>query len=113
MLGLLLLFFIGKYYYELAQDYYKHRWLYGVLGIVIYYMGTFAGGFIIGFLAVLFDWSLNWGNTTALGLLVLPFGIILAYVVYVLLKKKWKKETIKVKDEIQDIGRPVDETESN
>lgn len=105
MLGILLLFFIGKYYYELAQDYYKNRWLYGILGIATYYLGTVVGGFIVGIANELFDFGINWDSTLNLSLVALPFGILFAFIVYVLLKRHWKKQVVSVKDEISDIGK--------
>lgn len=109
MLGLLLLFFIGKYYYELAQDYYKHRWLYGALGIATYYVGTAIGGFVIGAADELFDLGVNWDSIFSLGLIVLPFGVLLTTIVYFLLKRNWKKTVVFDKDHIQDIGKKIEE----
>lgn len=113
MLGILLIFFIGKYYYELAQDYYKHRWVYGIFGIIIYYVGTAIGGVILGLLDLIFAWNFDWDNSLFLGLLALPFGISAAYVIYILLKKKWKKEITVVKDEIQNIGKSIEDVDKN
>lgn len=113
MLGLLLIFFIGKYYYELAQDYYKHRWLYAIFGIIIYYVGTAVGGIILGFLDVLFALNFDWDSSLFLGLIALPFGIVAAYFIYIVLKRKWKKETGVAKDEIQDIGKNIEDTNAD
>jgi MFS family permease len=109
MLGILLLFFIGKYYYELAQDYYKHRWLYGALGIATYYAGTAIGGFVLGVANELFDLGVNWDNMFGLSLIALPFGVLLATIVYFLLKRNWKKTVVCDKDDIQDIGKKIEE----
>ncbi len=113
MLGLFLIFFIGKYYYELAQDYYKHRWLYGIFGIIVYYIGTAIGGVILGFLDLIFAWNFDWENSLFLGFLALPFGIAATYAIYSLLKKKWKNEVVVVKDEIQDIGKNTENADKN
>ncbi|TDN87659.1 hypothetical protein DET49_111107 [Salegentibacter sp. 24] len=37
MLGLLLLYWIGKYHYRLAGEYDKSQWGFTILGIVAYY----------------------------------------------------------------------------
>ena len=109
MLGLLLIFFIGKYFYELAQDYYKHRWLYAILGIIVYYA---AGAFfvvVVGLADLLFGLNVNWENTMGWNLLGIPIGIAADYGFYILLKRKWEKETNIPKDEIMDIGKlPTD-----
>lgn len=114
MLGILLIFFIGKYFYELAQDYYKHRWLYGVLGIAVYYFGTMIGGFIVAILSELFDWNINFESSLTLTVIAIPSGLIFAVVFYFLLQRNWKNSVIEVKDEIQDIGKQSnDELEEN
>ncbi|GAA4961179.1 hypothetical protein [Algibacter aquimarinus] len=104
MLGIILILFIGKYYYELAQDYYKHRWLYGILGIAVYYVGTAVGGFILGVASELFELNLDWENTFTLSLMVLPFGILFSVIIYLLIKRQWQKTIPIAKDEIKDIG---------
>lgn len=104
MISILAIFFIGKYFYELAQDYYKHRWLYAILGIVSYYLGTLMGGIIIGVLSELFVWNIDFENNLMLLLIAIPFGLLFTIILYFLLKRKWKNSIIEVKDEIQDIG---------
>jgi len=110
MLGLLLIFFIGKYYYELAQDYYKHRWLYGIFGIAIYYVGTAIGGVVLGIAIELFDLNFNLDNTFGISIIALVFGVATAFIIYFLIKRQWNKPAIKIdKDEIQNIGSNIDE----
>lgn len=104
MLGIILILFIGKYYYELAQDHYKHRWLYGALGIAVYYVGTAVGGFILGIASELFELNLDWENTFTLSLMILPFGILFSVIVYLLIRRQWRKTIVIDKDEIKDIG---------
>ena len=107
MLGLILIFFIGKYFYELAQDYYKHRWLYAILGIASYYFGAIVvGGVIVGlYIEFLTDGFIDDYSDTLLSFILFPFGIATAYVFYYFLKKRWQKEEDSSKDEIDDIGK--------
>lgn len=109
MLGLILIFFVGKYFYKLAQDYYKHRWLYAILGIVVYYAAGAVLGLIIGLADVLIGLNIDWENAIGLNLLGIPFGIAADYGFYVLLKRKWEKEVVKPKDEIMDIGKTTED----
>ena len=51
MLGLLLLYFVGKYFYNLAKEYNKSNWGFAILGIVVYYGGIIIFSFIIGIVA--------------------------------------------------------------
>lgn len=111
MLGILLIFFIGRYFYRLAEKYDQNKWLYAILGIVTYYSGTFIGGIILAILDEFFLIGINWNNNFTLGLIALPFGLVSAYLFYFLLNKKWKKSFVQIKDEIQDIGKSPEELE--
>ena len=51
MLGLLLLYWIGKYFYKLAEAYDKSKWGFTILGIVVYYAGIVVLGLILGAIA--------------------------------------------------------------
>ena len=108
MLGILLIFFIGKYFYELAQDYYKHRWLYAILGIITYYVGTMVGAFCVAIGSDLFGWDINFEDTWTLTLIAIPFGLLFTVVLYFLLRRNWKSSVVEVKDEIEDIGIKFD-----
>ena len=54
MLGFVLLYWIGKYFYELAEVYNKSQWRYAILGIVVYYGGIGLFGIIIGIVLEVF-----------------------------------------------------------
>lgn len=108
MLGLVFLYFIGKYFYKLAEQFNQNKWLYAILGIVIYYVGTFIGGITLGILDGLIGIGFDWDNNLALGLIALPFGLVTAYLFYFLLNKQWEKSVVLVEDEIQDIGKPLE-----
>ncbi|WP_375560013.1 hypothetical protein ACE193_20190 [Bernardetia sp. OM2101] len=93
MLGFLFMYFIGKYFYELAQKANKTKsimWLFAVLGVVSYYAGTFIGGVIIGLFAVLFDIELTYYPDFAITLMAVPFGILACWGFYMILKNTWK-----------------------
>jgi len=107
MLGIILIYFLGKYFYELAQDYYKHRWLFAILGVLSYYFGAIViGGLLLGFGLEFFgESSIDSYSDIEISLMVIPFGIACAYLFYFLLKRQWKKEVLVAKDSIDDIGK--------
>ena len=77
MLGLILLFFIGKWHYTLAEEFNKNKWLFAILGIVVYYGGIMIGAFILGLLSVLFDFEeVLELPEIVLGLIALPIGLL-------------------------------------
>lgn len=92
MLSILLIVFIGREFYKLAEKYNKNKWLFAILGIVAFYIGTFFLGIVLGIADELFSLGLNFDNTFGLGLIALPFGIGAAYVFYIILKPNWKEE---------------------
>lgn len=106
MLGILLIYFIGKHFYKMAETYNKNKWLFAILGVVTYYVGTFIGGIVLAILDEIFVLGINWDSNLILGLMALPFGIALDYLFYKILEKKWKKEFVPVGNEIEDIGKP-------
>lgn len=113
MLGLLLLYFIGKYYNDLFNLYKTNEsksWPYVVLGIAVYYVGTF----IFGIAAVLlgeavFDIDIDNMNELALSLLAMPFGILATFGVYKCLENKWKAEYIDPNLALEEIGGEQDD----
>lgn len=108
MLGLLLIYFIGKYFYELAQNFYKHRWLYAILGIVVYYASGAVFGVILGVFDLLLELNINWDETFGINLLSIPIGLLGCYGFYFILKKRWQKNNNLAKDEIEDIGKALE-----
>jgi len=102
MLGLFLLYFIGKAFYELAHDYEKSRWGFAILGIISYYAGTFIGGVILALIGILAhsDFPQNIPNI-GLSFLSLPFGILACWIFYKILVSLWsRKDIIKNSDSL-------------
>ncbi|MDC9721492.1 MAG: hypothetical protein PSN34_01800 [Urechidicola sp.] len=105
MLGLLLIYFIGKHFADLATEYNKKKWQYAILGIATYYAGTFVAGVIIAIIYELFlIQSIDDISDLILGLMAMPFGILSCVGVYYLLKKNFKKNKTTSENNIQDIG---------
>ena len=111
MLGIILIYFIGKKFYELAKQFNQNNWLYAILGIASYYFGSIViGGVIIGLIIELFmSTSIDGYSDLGVGIMVLPFGLATTYLFHFLLKKKWEKTVMIVKDEIQDIGKSIED----
>jgi hypothetical protein len=92
MLGLVLLYFAGKAFYDLAGKYNKHQWGFAILGVVSYYGGLFFGGVLIGIVMELSSPGyIDEGNETFFGILAIPLGIFTCWLTYVLLKRAWSK----------------------
>ena len=103
MLALLLLYWIGKYFYELAGVYEKSQWGYAILGIVVYYGGIVVFSFGIGIITeIVSPGAIGSIDDTVLGIMMLPFGILSCYLLYKYFEKTWKKN--KPVNELDDIG---------
>lgn len=103
MLGLILLYWIGKYFYKLAEKYDKSKWGFAILGIAVYYGGIIFFSVITGIILELTaPDTLENINETLLGLLMLPFGILSCYILYKQLEKNWDRN--KPINEIEQIG---------
>lgn len=92
MVGLVLLYFVGKAFYELAGLNNRGKWLYAILGVGSYYAGLIVGGMLIGIGYELFVGSIDEVNETLLGLMGLPFGVLACWGFYRILKNRWNKK---------------------
>jgi hypothetical protein len=92
MVGLVLLYFVGKAFYDLAGLNNRGQWLYAILGVVSYYAGLFIGSLLIGIGYELFIGSIEDVNETLLGFAGLPFGVLACWGFYHILKNRWKKK---------------------
>ncbi len=110
MIGLICAFFIGKYFYKLAKDYKQIKLVYSVFGIFVFYFGSIVlGNLILFYLLGIINHNFKMFSFFGAGFLTMPFGIGLACLVHYLLENRWKKTVVIVKDEINDIGKNINE----
>ena len=103
MLGIVFVYYIWKYLADLATKFGKHRQGFGWLGILVYFLGTFIGGFSLGLVSVFLDISIE-ENQTLINLITIPIGFLAVYLLYFVLNKNWTSQVSKV-ESIDDIGR--------
>lgn len=91
MLGLILIYFIGKAFFDLAGEYNKSEWGFAILGIISYYFGTFIGGIILVMIGT-FTGSdfFETSHRIILSLLSMPFGLLVCWIFYRILSSEWK-----------------------
>ena len=109
MLGLVLIYFIGKQYYKLAEDRAMSKWLYTIIGVGIYYLGTIIGATLIVMYLELFGNGVDSVSDTALGYMGVPFGLFFVWGIHKILDKKWKTKKVDVNKEIDLIGKNEEE----
>lgn len=103
MIGLIFLYSVWKKYSELAVKYQKSKH-YGWLGILGYVLGLLMFGVLLGILDQIFGWGIDWERNTVVRFLDIPVGLLICYVLYIILERKWKSEC-QVIDTIDDIGK--------
>ncbi len=90
MLGLLLIYWIGKYFYQLAEKNDQNKWLFTILGIGIYYITQIAFGVILAFLNEFGVTEIDL-DSFALNLLGIPLGLLGCYIFYDLIREILEK----------------------
>lgn len=91
MLGLLILYYIAKPFYKLAEEHSKNKWLFAISSIAIYYLGAFIGGIIIAIVSELvFKYPVDNIEDILLSIMAMPLGILSVWLVYKFLVKKWE-----------------------
>lgn len=90
MLGIVFIYFLGRSYYRLAEEYKKSKWLWAVLGVVFYYGINFLVGLVLAFTAY------NWAVQNDILLMVIGIGLGLggSIGIYHLLKYNWSKQPV-------------------
>jgi thiamine transporter ThiT len=103
MLGLLLIYFIGKAFYDLSAKHNKSKWGFAILGIVVYYAGTFIGGIIMGIIDFISGTNFTTSQSNlVLNLLAIPFGLLFCWIFHKILKSIWNKKAITFTDDLLD-----------
>lgn len=91
MLGIILLYFIGKTFYDLAVRYKRNPWGYTLLGVASYYAGIILAEVNYVLIYYLLEWgSIEELNDILLGLMAMPFGVLACWLTYRYLKEHFK-----------------------
>uniref|UniRef100_UPI00404AC1D0 hypothetical protein n=1 Tax=Flavobacterium sp. TaxID=239 RepID=UPI00404AC1D0 len=105
MIGLIFIYWLGKYFYKLAEEHKKSPWGFAILGIVTYYVSLFFYGFIIGIIAeIASPGFFNDVNDMLITLAIAPLAIANCYVLYKLLEKSWIKNKVDFNKMMEEIG---------
>lgn len=100
MLGLILIYFIGKHFYDLAAKHKKSEYLFAILGVVSYYVGTFVFGIILFF--ILGEDAVLEMNEFLSAIIGLPAGLLTCYLFYKFLENSWSKTRVGADSNILD-----------
>ncbi|WP_255069511.1 hypothetical protein [Lacihabitans sp. LS3-19] len=107
MLGIFLIYWIGKKYYVLAENNNRSPWGFAILGIIIYYSSQFAMG--IGLAILMPEMFIGNNNDIMLNVLGIGIGLLVWYLIFQYLESKWENEEEFVEiDEISEIGKDLE-----
>ena len=84
------MYYIGKAFYDLAGKHGKHQWGFAIGGVASYYIGTFFGGILIAIGALILGYDVENIANYILNLMAFPIGILVCYLFYQLLKRRWE-----------------------
>lgn len=94
MIALLLVYFIGKNFYELAHEHNRSPWGYATLSIVVFYALQFIIGFGIGIFMVITEVDIESISQFVLGLIVVILSGLAIVGFHKILKKIWQKKGV-------------------
>lgn len=91
MLGLILIFWVARHFYRLAEQHNKSKWAYAILSIAIWFGAQvlFGLGLAIFFMAAGEEVELD---NMVISLLSLPISLAAVWLLNYLLKRSWKKQ---------------------
>jgi hypothetical protein len=103
MIALILIYFIGKAFYDLAGKFQKSQWGFAILGVVSYYAGILIGGLILGVLIELgVTPYLQDLSDSVYTLIALPLGVLSCWGTYRFLKSQWTSASSTQQNEVLD-----------
>lgn len=92
MLSLILIYFIGKAFYDLADSHHRHKWGMALAGLAAYFGSQLLLGIV---LAIIFgidaEDRIMGMNDFLLNIICIVVGAIATWVLYVVLKNNWTK----------------------
>ncbi|MCC6702155.1 MAG: hypothetical protein IT221_11565 [Fluviicola sp.] len=80
---------LAKLFYDLAAKFGKNAWFYAILAAFLFVVSEFLFGFV--YILVIWNYQLS-ENPLALSILAITFGVLVDYLLYKYLKKKWENK---------------------
>jgi hypothetical protein len=109
MIGIFLIYWIGRKYYDLAMRHSRSAWGYAILGVVIYYSMQFFLGIFLGLMFPEGMTNLDNSSKTVLNLLGIPIGLGAWWGIFIYLRNKWEateeNNSNNYESEIEKIGQ--------
>lgn len=94
LISLILTVAIGRFFFSLAHDHYRHAWGFAILGGGVFLGSQLIFGFILGIILALtgnLDVLTTTGGTVMISLIGLGVSLAVCGILYALLKRSWTK----------------------
>ena len=101
-LGYILIFYIGFYFYRLAENHKRNKWLFGFVGIATYLSGLAIYPLTIRLLYS--EESYNF-DLTAISLKSFLIGLLSVFFLFQVLSLIWSRKKVTDKEDIDKIGK--------
>ena len=108
MLGIFLIYWVGKKYYDLAEYHNRSPWGFAILAIAVYYGSQFIFGLFIALAFPEFFEKLDSGTEFMINLLGIGVGLGVWYLGLKYIERKWEVEVEVVEDQIDTIGKDLE-----
>ncbi|CAM1368000.1 conserved membrane protein of unknown function [Tenacibaculum soleae] len=86
--GYILLFYVGFYFYRLAENYNRNKWLYAFLGLVFFFIGCFGYVMYVRFFEM--D-EIQGFDIAMISIKSVGMGILFSFVMFHFIDFIWKK----------------------
>lgn len=94
MIGIITLYFIGRYFYNIAEENNKNNWVFAILGVAIYFIGLVIGQMIIfAWYEIYSEYGIEDANETIVAIASIPIGLLFTFLLSKYLKKSWQQKT--------------------
>jgi hypothetical protein len=101
MLGYIFIFYTGFYFYRLAENHKKNKWLFGIVGIVTFAFGNFM--YVI-YANLLLEQDTNEFNILSVSFKSFSSGVLSIFILFHLLNFIWSRKKVIREEEIDKIG---------
>ncbi|GAA4291560.1 hypothetical protein [Aestuariibaculum suncheonense] len=84
--------------------------MFAILSILVYYTSMVLC--VIGLVVLdefVFNWYIDWDNNSYISYLGIPIGLLTLWGFCRFLESRWKTNVVIIKDEIQDIGKAIED----
>ena len=96
------IFYIGFYFYRLAENYEKNKWLFGISGVITFVISYFISLILYSFFLLV---DVDNGNYTNIKFMSFITGLIFVFLSFQILNFMWKKKKKIKHKEVDEIGK--------